>query len=337
MKSSDPVRPSSRRGASGAWNRLKPVREDVLESYGLPSKGETRYVSSHSAFLQSLTHARLNDYGTQETFLNRITERYMKLCALNRGDLESLFASATHPTPTSLTCSLSSLSLSLSQHAPKPAPLSGLNSPSLLAASQLSAQELATVLSALRKLREAVTASGRADAFAHRAYFFTIHVALLCRDWASYVPALHTLLYSLHARNPLSPSQLHEYVGYLVLDLACRLGDFAGARETMVRFGYRERRVEMLLSALVSDNWVLFWRARRGVDGYQRALCGFAEQEVRVNALKVIGKSYLVCDRRWVEDAAGKEWDALKEDGVGWELEEGGRVVVRRVKAKTQG
>ena len=43
MKSSDPIRPSSRRGASGAWNRLKPVREDVLESYGLPSKGETRY------------------------------------------------------------------------------------------------------------------------------------------------------------------------------------------------------------------------------------------------------------------------------------------------------
>lgn len=277
----------------------------------------------------------MNDFGTQETFLNRITERYMKLCALNRADLESLFASAAAPTPTTLTSSLSSLSLST--HAPKPAPLSGLNSCGALAASQLSAQELATVLSALRKLREGVTASGRADGFAQRAYFFTIHVALLCRDWASYVPALHTLLYSLHARNPLSPGQVHEYVGYLVLDLGCRLGDFAGARETMVRFGYRERRVEMIMSALVSDNWVLFWRARRGVDGYQRALCGFAEQGVRVNALKVIGKSYLVCDRRWVEDAAGKEWDALKADGVGWELEEGGRVVVRRVKARTQG
>ncbi|KAF3042325.1 hypothetical protein E8E12_001782 [Didymella heteroderae] len=198
MKSSDPIRPSSRRGASGAWSRLKPVREDVLESYGLPSKGETR----------------LNDFRTQETFLNRITERYMKLCALNRTDLESLFASAASPTPTSLTSSFSSLSLS--KHAPappKPAPLSGLNSPSLLAASQLSAQELATVLSALRKLREGVTASGRADAFAHRAYFFTIHVSLLCRDWASYVPALHTLLYSLHPRNPLSQSQLHECEG----------------------------------------------------------------------------------------------------------------------------
>lgn len=46
MKSSDPIRPNSRRGASGAWNRLKPVREDVLETYGLPSKGEIRYIIS---------------------------------------------------------------------------------------------------------------------------------------------------------------------------------------------------------------------------------------------------------------------------------------------------
>ncbi|KAF3007496.1 hypothetical protein E8E13_005356 [Curvularia kusanoi] len=255
MKPSDPNRPSSRRGASGAWNRLKPVREDVLESYGLPSKGETR----------------LNDFRTQETFLNRITERYMKLCALNRTDLESLFAAADpNPVPTGLTSSFSRLSMS--KHAPqqpKPAPLSGLNSPGLVAASKLSAQELATVLSALRKLREG--------------------------------------------------------------------GDLAGARETKVRFGYKDRRVEMLLGALVSDNWVLFWRAKRGVDGYQRALCGFAEQGVRLNALKVIGKSYLVCDRRWIEDATGKEWDGLVADGVGWELEEGGRVVVRRVKAKVPG
>lgn len=260
----------------------------------------------------------------------------MKLCALNRTDLDSLFAAADpNPIPTALAISFSALSLS--KHAPqqaKPATLSGLNSPGLVAASKLSAQELATVLSALRKLREGVTASGRADAFAHRTYFFTIHVSLLCRDWASYVPALHTLLYSLHTRNPLTASQLQEYVGYQILDQACRQGDIAGARETKVRFGYRDRRVEMLLGALVSDNWVLFWRAKRGVDGYQRALCGFAEQGVRVNALKVIGKSYLVCDRRWVEDAAGKGWDGLVEDGVGWELEEGGKVIIRRVKAK---
>ncbi|KZM28353.1 hypothetical protein ST47_g492 [Ascochyta rabiei] len=315
MKSSDPVRPSSRRGASGAWNRLKPVREDVLESYGLPSKGETR----------------LNDFKTQETFLNRITERYMKLCALNRSDLDTLFASANpSPAKTSLTTNMSNLSLS--KHAPrppKPAPLSGGNSPALLAASKLSAQELSTVLSALRKLREAVTASARHDAFAQRVYFFAIHVSILCSDWASYTPALHTLLYSLHPRAPLSRSQLAEYASYQILDQACRQGDVAGARETKVRFGVRDGRVEALLQSLVSGNWVQFWRAKRGVDGYQRAIVGMAEQEVRVNALKVVGRGYLSVDRRWVEDATGRRWEELVADGVGW-VEEGGKIVVRR-------
>ena len=37
-------RPSSRRGPSGAWSRLKTGPVDPLEGYGLPSKGETRFV-----------------------------------------------------------------------------------------------------------------------------------------------------------------------------------------------------------------------------------------------------------------------------------------------------
>jgi hypothetical protein len=259
----------------------------------------------------------------------------MKLCALNREDLDQIFASANpNPTPTSLNTGLSNLSLS--KHAPKPSPQppSGNNSPALLAASKLSAQELSTVLAALRKLREAVTASGRCDAFAHRAYFFAIHVSILCSDWASYIPALQSLLYSLHARNPLSPSALHEYVGYMILDQACRQSDFAGARETKLRFDYKDRRVEALLAALVSDNWVIFWRVKRGVDGYQRSIVGMAEQGVRVNVLKAIGRAYLTVDKRWVEESAERKWEDLVEDGVGWELEEGGKVIVRRVKAK---
>lgn len=101
-----------------------------------------------------------------------------------------------------------------------------------------------------------------------------------------------------------------------------------------MKFGYSDRRVEMVLSALVSDNWVVFWRARRGVDGYQRTICGMAEQRVRLNALKVISRAYLSVDRRWVEEASERKWEDLVADGVGWELEDGGRVVVRRVKAR---
>ena len=39
-----PQRPGWRRGPSATWSRLRPTPTDVLEQYGLPSKGETRLV-----------------------------------------------------------------------------------------------------------------------------------------------------------------------------------------------------------------------------------------------------------------------------------------------------
>ncbi|KAH7400522.1 hypothetical protein DE146DRAFT_788095 [Phaeosphaeria sp. MPI-PUGE-AT-0046c] len=336
MRSSEPIRPSSRRGASGAWNRLKPVREDILESYGLPSKGETR----------------LNDFKTQEIYLNRIVERYMKLCALNREQLDRLFASVSSLSP-SLTSSFSSLSISKAPNtttnpgglgSSKYAPAStstttttttttttALTSTSTLPPTpQLSIDELATVLQSLRKLREALTASTRTDLFARRAYYFNIHVAVLCHDWESYLPALYSLLRTLHPSSPLPPHDLRDFVGLLILDQVCRQADFAGARETKLAYGYRDRRVEAVMRALVADDWVVFWRMRRGVDGYQRAVMEWAEKRVRVHALKCVGRAYMRADKGYVERCAERGWEELVEDGVGWE-EDGGVVFIRRV------
>ncbi|KAJ4378187.1 hypothetical protein N0V83_001021 [Neocucurbitaria cava] len=222
-------------------------------------------------------------------YFNRIIERYMKLCALNREELDRLFASVSSsssarlnstssPANNNLTSSFSSLSLSLSKHAPA-APTSSTTTTDAIPRNALtpSTKELSTVLAALRKLREAITASARADAFALRAYFFTIHVSILCSDWSSYLPSLHTLLQHIHARHPLSPPDLKEYVGLLILDQACRQSDLALARETKVKYGFSDWRVEGVLRALVRDDYVGFWRLRRGVDGYQRAVMGFAE------------------------------------------------------------
>ncbi|KAF1828930.1 hypothetical protein BDW02DRAFT_562123 [Decorospora gaudefroyi] len=338
MKSSDPIRPSSRRAASGAWNRLKPVREDVLETYGLPSKGETR----------------LNDYKTQEIYFNRIIERYMKLCALNREELDLLFASISIPLPTSqannatatttttnkLTNSFSSLSLS--KHAPPehhqrtPLAPTNPNTPTNPPkASPPSTQELTTVLTALRKLREAITSSARTDTFALRAYTFTIHVSILCHDWTSYLPALHTLLQTIHVANPLSASALHEFAGLLILDQACRQGDVALARETKMRYSYRDWRVERVLRCLVADDYYGFWRVRRAVDGYQRAVMSWADGRVKVHALKCLGRAYLSVERGFLEGVTGRGWEELVVEGVGWELSaDGERVVIKRVKGK---
>jgi hypothetical protein len=172
------------------------------------------------------------------------------------------------------------------------------------------------------------------DAFAQRAYVFNIHVAILCKDWESYVPALLHLLQAIHPKTPLSPTEFHEYIGYLVLDQACRQADFAGAYEARLRYKYTDRRVELVLKALVADNWVLFWKMKRAVDGYQRRIMEFAEQGMRVHALKCLGKGYMSADRKFVERWTDRKWAELVQDGVGWELTEMDKVIIKRPKAR---
>ncbi|ORX98772.1 hypothetical protein BCR34DRAFT_606836 [Clohesyomyces aquaticus] len=316
MKAADQIRPSSRRGASGAWNRLKPVRDDPLETYGLPSKGELR----------------LNDLKTQEVYYNRIVERYMKFCAstTNSDDLDAQFASLSLESAS--TSILSNSSSSATTSGSPPADSTPLPTIPTLRNSNPSSSELPLILSSLRKLREAITATARRDHFAQRAYIFNIHAALLCKTWESYSPALLSLLHVIHIKTPLSPAELHEYVGYKILDQACRQGDFHGAYETKLRYGYVDRRVELVLTALVRDNWVVFWKMKRAVDGYQRRIMEFAEQNMRVHALKCLGRGYMRADRVYVERTADRKWVDLKKDGVGWELMDGDKVIIKRPK-----
>ncbi|KAJ4305436.1 hypothetical protein N0V90_000967 [Kalmusia sp. IMI 367209] len=276
-RTTDQIRPTSRRGASGAWrrgDRLKPAPADTLELYGLPSKGETR----------------LNDFRTQEFYFQKILERYMRLCAINEKQLADLFASMTLTS----TADTTFLGLPLIAEITDALPTAkSFNSPPM--------NDLARVLSAFRKLREAITATSRKDAFARRAYFFGVHAAVLCKDWQSYMPALHYILNVLHVSTPLSPPDLKEYVGLLILDQACRQSNLALAHETRLKYGYKDRRVELVLKALVADNYVVFWKMRRAVDGYQRSVMEFAAQGVRVHALKCLGRGYLSADRGFVE------------------------------------
>jgi hypothetical protein len=194
--------------------------------------------------------------------------------------------------------------------------------------------ELQLILSAMRKLREAIVATRRHDNFAQRAYIFIIHAALLVQAWESYVPALSYLLHEIHPRTPLPAHELNEFVNYHILDLACRLGDYHGAFAVRLAYRSRDRRVDSILNALVRDDWVLFWRVRRRVDGHQRALLGFAEEVVRLHALKCVAKTYFSAEKKFVEASADREWLDLVKNGVGWELGEGDTVVIRRAKAR---
>ncbi|KAI0172160.1 hypothetical protein GGR52DRAFT_549279 [Hypoxylon sp. FL1284] len=193
---------------------------------------------------------------------------------------------------------------------------------------------LSDVLSALRKLREGIVASKRADDFAVQAYLFCIRLSVLVKHPESYHPAMLHLLRRIEPRHAMTSVERGEVVGYLVLDTACRRNDLAGAFAARRRYRLRDARVDAVLAALAHDDYVAFGRLRSRVDGHRAKLLEYAEDGVRRHALKCFGRAYLAVDLAFLERCAGSDWASLRaEDGVGWELD-GAKVVIRKVKAR---
>lgn len=199
----------------------------------------------------------------------------------------------------------------------------------------LSSTELQAIFVAMRKLREALVATRRSDMFAQQAFIFVIRAAILTRSWESYHPAIMHLLHVIHPRTALSEQELAEFATYHILDLSCRQQDYNAAHAVKLRFGLRDdARLITILKTLVDGNWVGFWRMRQKVDGYQRALLGFAEEEIRWHALRCLGRTYFTEDRKFVERSANLEWNKLVGIGVGWDLlADKDKVVIRKPKS----
>ncbi|OJD39916.1 sac3 ganp nin1 mts3 eif-3 p25 protein [Diplodia corticola] len=329
-------RPVARRGPSMQWSRLKPGPSDPLEA--------------------------LNDFRAQETFYNKIVDRYMKFCAASGGgeklaeQFAAMSVSQTSPSPSSapkVSQSPSPLNVPKRARPSLASPKTVPPTPSAMRPAKRDASqtlespsiplrnttiELGTIVSAMRKLREAVVASHRTDRFAQRAYIFIIHAAILTKSWESYLPALRYLLNAIHAQTPMTSSEFNEFAGYYVLDLACRQGELGSAFAHRSRLGlaYADPtgRVDRLLRALVMDDWVSFWQLHKLVDGYQKRIMEFKEDEMRLHALKCIGRSYFGAEKGYIEKCTGRDWDQLVKSGVGWELQEGDKVVIRRPKAR---
>ena len=199
---------------------------------------------------------------------------------------------------------------------------------------RLIARELPKFLLALRKLREAIVASSRVDAFARTAYIFIVRITITLEHMESYHPALLHLLQVIHLSSALSSTELHEFVGYQVLDLACRQGDLAAAYTVRNAYNYRDTMVDMILQALVHDHWFLFWKARRLGNQYQLHLTQWAEDRMREKAIHCLGRSYLTADKGFIEQATCRSWDELQaKDGVHWKLN-GSTAIIRRIKPK---
>ncbi|KAL9112138.1 MAG: hypothetical protein Q9227_003515 [Pyrenula ochraceoflavens] len=322
--------PALSRKTSEAWDRLRPLKQDTLDSMGYISRA-------------------------QESYYNKIVARYMQFCTSHAKGLENAFASlsinddhSASSDPARNPPTAPSFLQKTGTSAPSPPKVDRPSSPTKpsVPSQQQSdpSSELSTILTALRKLREALLANPASIVFSQRVHVFGIRLAILALHPPSYYPALLHLLFKLHTPNaPLPSPELSEMATYLILDLACRQRAFTSAYALRARskamFGYQSLYVDMILKAVVTDNWVAFWKVRRKVDGYIRAVMSWAAPEIGRVALKAIGRSYLACDRDWIlESAAGGqlEWKELVErESVGWILGEDGKTVtIRKVKPK---
>lgn len=195
-------------------------------------------------------------------------------------------------------------------------------------------KDISTLMMAMRKLREGIVASKRVDDFSMQAYIFCIRLSIQVKHMESYHPAILHLLKKMHTLRPLTNTELHEFVGYLLLDLACRQNDLAQAYLVRHEYDFHDAKVDATLRALAHDNYFLFWRVKRSVDGLKARLMEFAEEGITKQALKCLGRSYLSIDQRSLEEYTNTTWQVLVKDfGVGWQLE-GSKIIIRKPKGR---
>lgn len=268
---------------------------------------------------------RLLDIKTQERYYTKIVERYMDFCTdAGRGDeLTRRLAQ--------LDISAQVVNMNGKPERPQTAPSAMDLSTSFGASSQ---KDLSVLIMAMRKLREGIVGSNRVDDFSIQAYIFCIRLSILVKNMESYHPAILHLLRKMHPVQPLKSTELQEFVGYLILDLACRQNDLAQAYSVRNRYKLHDPKVDAVLKSLSHDNYFLFWRVKRGVDGHKAKLMEFAEADMKGQTLKCIGRSYLSIDLLSLEKYTNSTWSSLTSDHlVGWQLE-GKKVIIRKPKTR---
>lgn len=268
---------------------------------------------------------RLLDHKAQERYYTKIVERYMDFCTdAGKGD--------------ELSRRLAGLNISREKGSQRPqtAPNNsdGAKDSVDIKFDASSQKDLAILMMAMRKLREGIVASKRVDDFSIQAYIFCIRLSILVKHRESYHPAILHLLKKMHTVQPLTNTELSEFVGYLVLDLACQQRDLAQAYLVRHDYGLRDPKVDAVLRALAHDNYFLFWRVKRSVDGHKAKLMEFSEEEMKRQTLKCLGRSYLNIDLSSLEQYTSSSWTSLTKDfEVGWQLE-GTKVIIRKPKAR---
>jgi sphingosine kinase len=356
---------------SGPWGRLKPVEQDPLLDMGLPSKGDDRLLNHKtqewyynqiiSRFLAFCTEAGDKDTiirsfealdiravdSTPATRYTKPPPGYVPTSAATSTAVVSSKTSSTSAADAigvSKVADLSSDDAVASLASSLAGPLKALRSiiPSngpttaMLAAIEdpHNTKALQDVLMALRKLREGLVATKRADLFSIQAYIFSIRLSILAKHPESYHPAILHLLRYMAVWTPMVQSEIEEIAGYFMLDAACRRRDLTEAYFIRKDFNIRSKKLDHILKALAHDNYVSWQAAKQQVDRHCLKLMEWADEDMRLHTLKCFGRSYLHVDLPYLEFSAGRKWNELKQkDNVGWELEDD-NVTIKRVRAR---
>ncbi|EGD84031.1 hypothetical protein H112_07711 [Trichophyton rubrum D6] len=316
--------------SSPSRSRLRPAVVDPLEQAGFVSKGDTVLLNVKAQF----------------AYYERIMERYLKFCNDYSSDIDAAFASLPKYSTEDATKNppVADTSTANKESQPNQAPQNKSSRPETL--SDSASKDLSVLLLSLRKLREGVvaTASETPLEFAQHVHVFCIRMGILAAHPPSYYVPLRRLLHELNEpSSALSESDLHEFTSYLILDYVCRRSDLNLAFELRAKskaaFGYYNITVDNIVSALLHDNWVLYWKSGRHVDGYTRSLMSWSDSYMRRRALKAIAKTYLTADIRFIIECCtgspdGCTWEELvKLEGIGWRRE-GDKAVIRIRKPK---
>lgn len=271
---------------------------------------------------------RLLNHRIQEQYYTKIVERFMAFCSdAGRGDeLLRRLARLEISTENGKSENIPPRTSSITADTQVENIIVGFQPPSV--------NSLSTLMMSMRKLREGIVASKRVDDFSTQAYIFCIRLSIQVKHMESYQPAILHLLKKMHTIQPLSRIELQEFVGYLVLDLACRQNDLAQAYSVRHDYGLNDAKVDAILRALSHDNYVLFWKVKRSVDGLKAKVMEFAEDIIKKQALKCLGRSYLSIDQQSLEAYTNTPWNVLVKDfEVGWQLE-GTKVIIRKPKGR---
>ncbi|KAI9725331.1 MAG: hypothetical protein M1828_003346 [Chrysothrix sp. TS-e1954] len=277
-------------------SRLREVVVDPLEEYGLPSKGETR----------------LNEHDTQEAYFALILSRVEQQSRLDKSRIDGLADD------------VASLAIDHTLKVRRAAPPIH------------SYQELPDiVVMAMRKVREGIVASKRADAFAQDVYKFIIRSTIRAEKREAYHPALLYLLRSLDVRSPLSEQDRQELAGYLVLDLACFQNDLNAAYMLQRRYELQDRTIRDILHALARENWDSYWKSKHAATVCQWQLTSYADERMRRHVGKCLTKTYFTCDRDFIEKALDLDRESLSTSigNFNWQIEDE-MVVIRKLKPR---